>query len=427
MRRYADPKARILRVLGTNLRRYADPKARILRVLGTNLPGRARKLSVAGARPQQTRRQLWLPRWAGLILSLNVLVFAVTGLILIFHEEIESALEQAAPQRPLGQPLSLAQAIAIAKGKLPSADAVFVSRDLAHPHLVFVGLGEGSRKLEDTRAIKVDLTTGSIDDRNFDDTFIGVVYHLHAQLMAGPLGDLLVGAVGLLLLLVLITGAMIYGPMMKRFVFGTLRRDRHSRNLFADLHKLVGVSVFGWLSLVVTTGILLSLGSILFQAYSQNELRALAQVDVTQRLIEGTPVVDAAVAAAEKGSRGREWTLAILPGSDLSSVRHFSILLSGASGVQRRLPRISLVDAANPSSVTYHDFPLYLQALLLSQPLHFGDYGGLPLKLLWALFTLALIGLSATGVYTFFSGRKRSRRKPSRQEQNAARVIEGAA
>jgi uncharacterized iron-regulated membrane protein len=377
--------------------------------------------------PTLTRRLLGLHRWAGLILSLNVLVFAVTGLLLIFHEEIEAVLEPAVEQRPLGQPMSLREAIAIASAKLPGADAVFVSRELEHPHQVFVGLGKGSRKLEDTKAIKIDLTSGNIDDRDFDETFLGVVFHLHAQLMAGPLGSLIVGAIGVALLLTLITGAVIYGPMMKRFFFGTLRRDKHRRNLFADLHKLIGVSVFGWLSLVVVTGILLSLGGILLQVYSQNELRTLAKVDETQQLIDGTPVVDAAVAVAEKHSGGRQWTIAILPGSDLSSPRHFSVLLSGASGIEQRLLRISLVDAANPTSASYHDFPLYLKALLVSEPLHFGDYGGLPLKLLWGLLTLALIVLSGTGVYTFFSGRRSSRDKPSHPERNPAPVVGGAA
>ena len=32
--------------------------------------------------------------------------------------------------------------------------------------------------------------------------------------------------------------------------------------------------------------------------------------------------------------------------------------------------------------------PWYCKALALSQPLHFGSYGGLPLKLLWAALTL---------------------------------------
>lgn len=375
--------------------------------------------------PSATRRLLSLHRWAGLILSLNVLLFSLTGLVLIFHEELEAALEPAAEQRPAGKPMSLVEAIAVAKGKLPKADAVFVSRDLEHPDEVYVGLGQGTRKLEETKPIKVNLATGSTDDTNFDDTFLGVVFHLHADLMAGPIGALVVGAIGLALLFTLITGAVIYGPMMKRFVFGTLRRDKHRRNLFADLHKLVGVSVFGWLALVVATGILLSLGSILLQVYAQNELRTLAKVEATQQLVDGTPVVDAAVAAAEKSSGGRRWTIAILPGSDLSSPRHFSILMSGAEGIEKRLLRISLVDAEQPTSASYHDFPLYLKALLVSEPLHFGDYGGLPLKLLWALFTVALLVLSGTGVYTFFVGRGSAREKAP-AEQSATPAIEGA-
>jgi len=377
--------------------------------------------------PTLTRRLLALHRWAGLILSLNVLVFSLTGLILIFHDEIADALAPAVEQRPVREPMLLRDAIAVAKEKLPGADAVFVSRDLEHPQRVFIGLGQGSRKLEDTKAIKIDLTTGNVDDQDFDDTFIGVVFHLHADLLAGPIGGLVVGAIGLALLLTLITGAVIYGPMMKRFVFGTLRRDKHRRNLFADLHKLVGVSTFGWLALVVATGILLSLGSILLQVYSQSELRTLAKVEASQQLVDGTPIVDEAVSAAEKSSGGRRWTIAILPGSDLSSPRHFSILMSGAGGIQKRLLRIALVDALNPTSASYHDFPWYLQALLISEPLHFGDYGGLPLKLLWSLFTLSLIALSATGVYTFFSGRRSSADKLSARVQSATPATEGAA
>ncbi len=286
--------------------------------------------------PALTRRLLGFHRWAGLILSLNVLLFSVTGLILIFHEEIEASLSPAAVTQPArSAPLSLSEASEVAKRTSPGANVVYVSRELEHPEQVFVGLGQGSRKLEDTKAVKVDLTTGNIDDRDFDDTFIGVVFHLHADLLAGPVGGLVVGAIGLALLVTLITGAVIYGPMMKRFVFGTLRRDKHRRNLLADLHKLVGVSTFGWLAVVVATGVMLSLGGILLQVYSQNELCALAQVDAREPLVEGAPVVDAAVAAAEKSSGGRKWTIAILPGSDLSSPRHFSILMSGHDDVRR--------------------------------------------------------------------------------------------
>ena len=35
----------------------------------------------------------------------------------------------------------------------------------------------------------------------------------------------------------------------------------------------------------------------------------------------------------------------------------------------------------------------------MSQPLHFGDYGGMPLKILWAVMTVATTVVLSTGLY----------------------------
>jgi uncharacterized iron-regulated membrane protein len=43
--------------------------------------------------------------------------------------------------------------------------------------------------------------------------------------------------------------------------------------------------------------------------------------------------------------------------------------------------------------------PWYVKTLLLSQPLHFGDYGGLPLKIVWALLDILTIIILGSGVY----------------------------
>ena len=50
--------------------------------------------------------------------------------------------------------------------------------------------------------------------------------------------------------------------------------------------------------------------------------------------------------------------------------------------------------------------PWYLRALEVSRPLHFGDYGGMPLKVIWALFDVALIAVLISGVYLWLSRRK---------------------
>ena len=41
----------------------------------------------------------------------------------------------------------------------------------------------------------------------------------------------------------------------------------------------------------------------------------------------------------------------------------------------------------------------FLPETVFSQPLHFGDYGGLPLKIIWALFDVAAIVILGSGLY----------------------------
>ena len=50
-----------------------------------------------------------------------------------------------------------------------------------------------------------------------------------------------------------------------------------------------------------------------------------------------------------------------------------------------------LVDGATGALTTVARMPWYLTALELSRPLHFGDYGGMPLKIIWALLDLITI------------------------------------
>ena len=57
------------------------------------------------------------------------------------------------------------------------------------------------------------------------------------------------------------------------------------------------------------------------------------------------------------------------------------------------------VDAQTAQVTDNRDLPWYLTALLVSQPLHFGDYGGQAMKLLWALLDIATIIVLGSGLY----------------------------
>jgi uncharacterized iron-regulated membrane protein len=58
-----------------------------------------------------------------------------------------------------------------------------------------------------------------------------------------------------------------------------------------------------------------------------------------------------------------------------------------------------LVDAKTAEVTAAPKMPWYLTALLVSQPLHFGDYGGMPMQILWALLDIATIIVLGSGLY----------------------------
>ena len=47
-----------------------------------------------------------------------------------------------------------------------------------------------------------------------------------------------------------------------------------------------------------------------------------------------------------------------------------------------------------------------MTSLLLSQPLHFGDYGGMPVKVIWAALDVVTIVILVTGLYLWLFRRR---------------------
>src|SRR5690606_37852134 len=99
------------------------------------------------------------------------------------------------------------------------------------------------------------------------------------------------------------------------------------------------------------------------------------------------PAIDAARGAVpEMDASFIAW-----PGTVFSSEHHYAVFMKGNTPLTSRLLQPVLVDAVSGEMTDTRTMPWYVQTLLLSQPLHFGDYGGLPLKILWALLDIATI------------------------------------
>jgi uncharacterized iron-regulated membrane protein len=103
----------------------------------------------------------------------------------------------------------------------------------------------------------------------------------------------------------------------------------------------------------------------------------------------------AAIDAAKTAAPGMKVVSVTMPGTPFAGSHHYGIFLSGDQPLTSRLIKPVLINAADGTVSDTRDLPWYAKALFISKPLHFGDYGGMPLKIIWAvldLITLIVLG-----------------------------------
>ncbi len=96
----------------------------------------------------------------------------------------------------------------------------------------------------------------------------------------------------------------------------------------------------------------------------------------------GRAVLDCADNAAARDMVVR---FVAFPETPFAGAHHYMVFMRGQEPLTVRLLKPFLIDAETAHVNASRDLRWYLTALLLSPPLHFGDYGGIPLKVIWAL------------------------------------------
>ena len=87
------------------------------------------------------------------------------------------------------------------------------------------------------------------------------------------------------------------------------------------------------------------------------------------------------------------------PGTAFTSPHHTTFFLRGNEPITSKLLQPVLDDAKTAQVTASPKMPWYLTGLLVSQPLHFGDYGGMPMQIIWALLDIATIIVLGSGLY----------------------------
>jgi uncharacterized iron-regulated membrane protein len=347
----------------------------------------------------------WWHKWTSLVCTLFMLLLCITGLPLIFHHEIGHLLgtEVEPPKiEHSGPRASLDEVVKAAHARHPERVVQFVSQDDEDDRLWFVTLTPTPDPTDDFRSVAVDARTGQVlAEPRFDEGFMYVMLKLHVDLFAGLPGKLFLGFMGLLLLIAIVSGVVLYAPFMRKLRFGEVRRERSPRVKWLDLHNLLGVVTLVWAFVVGATGMINTWADLMIKYWQYDQLTTLLAPYKGQPTV---PVAErgslqASLEVALARAPGHKLAFIAFPGTAFSSPHHNTFFLRGNTPLSSRLVQPVLVDAKTAEVTAKPALPWYLTALLVSQPLHFGDYGGMPMKILWALLDIATIIVLGSGLY----------------------------
>ncbi|MEC4721247.1 PepSY-associated TM helix domain-containing protein [Noviherbaspirillum sp. CPCC 100848] len=349
------------------------------------------------------RRWAWIHKWSSLVCTVFMLLLCLTGLPLIFHHEIGHLLgtEVEAPSLPADAPrVSLDHVLDVAKAQFPGKEGMFVSQEADDDRVWYVTLSDTPTSDRDLKQVAVDARTGEVlAEPKLDEGFIHLMFKLHVDLFAGLPGTLFLGFMGLLLFVAIVSGVVLYAPFMRKLDFGTVRRENSSRIKWLDLHNLLGIVTLVWASVVTLTGVINTLADPLIDLWRLDQVSEMIEPYKGQappsRFGSLQQSVDAAMALEPDMKIG----FIAFPGTTFTSPHHYGVFLRGDSSLTSRLFRPVLVDAQTTKVTDSRDLPWYVTALLVSQPLHFGDYGGMPMQILWALLDIATILVLGSGLY----------------------------
>jgi len=354
-------------------------------------------------------------KWTSLACTLFLLMLCVTGLPLIFHDEIDAALGEAPTMVGSGSSgegpglLPLDTMVAKALEARPGEVPLFMAFDNESP-LLTVTTGPSPEAPADRMTIQLfNRSTGMPAGTAGEGGVMDVILQLHTDMFLGLFGMLFLGAMGLLFVVALVSGVVLYGPFMRKLDFGTLRVSRSRRLKWLDYHNLLGIVAFAWMLVVGSTGVINALATPILKIWQMNELAEMTRAYQGRAPLPPSRYgsLDRAMAEARRALPGNNPQFIAFPGGAFSSKHHYAVFFQGATPLTERLLTPALIDAETGTLTDARPMPWYTQALTLSQPLHFGDYGGLPLKLLWAALTLFTTVVLGSGVYLWL-GRRRA-------------------
>lgn len=371
----------------------------------SDAPGHGAAAASAGrpGRLPEVRRKprplaFWLHHLFGLHLSLFLAFVCLTGTIATVAHEIEWLYK---PEVRAG-------------GFVPGTEdwgAMWAAAERAYPAARLSAIGSYDRSdatyfaksisAQDAAgedfAIYVDPSSGRVTGHEYGRSLQDIMRALHYYLFVPrDLGFYLVTSLGFVLLGSLVTGLIVYKKFWRGF-FKRPRLNRNLRTLMGDLHRLGGVWSIWFAAIISLTSI------YYFFEWSGLDWNSETPRTPASHFVETASAADIArwtamARAAKPGLAITAVALPYAPGDPVTVQGHWQAAL-----VRERADAV-FIDPVTDRIIgtrTAHAMGAGERLVHTADPLHFGTFGGLFTRIIWAVFGLVLTGLAASGAYIY--------------------------
>lgn len=359
------------------------------------------------------KRNYDLHSWSGVVFGWLIFIVALSGGFALFDEELKAWEDPSARSAGDGPPAAMHAAFsdfadeAAARGAITFLNLTFAD-DLARQHRASAGVRTDDGRIQVIER-RWDPVSGAAQAERGDGLTTWIL-DFHRDFMwpdalgGRTVGRALVGVVGVVLMLSIVTGVVAHTKITRELF--TLRFWRSVRVKWQDSHKILGLWGLPFHAAISATGAFLGVVAILSPIVA-----VLAFKGDTDALIEaviGAPPEPAGVAAR------------MLPIDRVAELRHpdtgaapafLSVTHWGDAAAvyevffdeDRRLARYDAVTLSGVTGepVNVRAFDPDTPANRVTEavaPLHYGTYGGLALKALYAALGLSLAVMAALGV-----------------------------
>lgn len=381
----------------------------------------------------QGPRSMWrrVHRWVGLVLGVWFAVVGLTGALLVWHSELDAALNPqwfqpgatcaaALPAEPVATALRLQRTAStqaptqVMAPQAPGAAFVVWSKDAAGAriqHFVDVRCGAylgrrqwGAARLDGAHAVPL-------------------VYEFHRALLAGETGHIVVGVGGIWLLVTVIGGIVLAWPRTSsrpawKRVF-SIKTSAPRPRTYYDAHRAAGMTTAPWLLLMALTGIYLCFPKP-FRALLASDVatapaadaRAIHQSALGARAGDEALGPDALVRRAQALWPDALWSRINLPSE---AGKPYELRFLQPQEVRKDTGDTRARLAADGDVVELRD-PLRAKPgerlLAWLFPLHSGEALGMPGRLAWSVLAVLPFVLMFTGAWLWLN-RRRIQRAPA--------------